>query len=119
MATTDRLLISKPSLSALRDLLRRYDTFVSGALLFILALALRLYRLDAQSLWLDEGGTWAEVTGKGWLALLAELWSRDAAYPLYHVLRWASRATRSGRCASPRRWRARARSWRSTLPRAS
>ncbi|HEU5090577.1 MAG TPA: glycosyltransferase family 39 protein, partial [Roseiflexaceae bacterium] len=53
------------------------------------ALALRLYRLDAQSLWLDEGGTWAEVTGrtgKGWLAALAELWSPDAGYPLYHLL---------------------------------
>src|SRR5258706_10207541 len=86
MATTDRLLISSSNLSALRDLLRRYGAFVTGALLFILALALRLYRLDAQSLWLDEGGTWAEVTGKGWLALLAELWSRAAAYPLYHVL---------------------------------
>ncbi|HEU5089052.1 MAG TPA: glycosyltransferase family 39 protein, partial [Roseiflexaceae bacterium] len=42
-----------------------------------------------QSLWLDEGGTWAEVTGrtgKGWLAALAELWSPDAGYPLYHLL---------------------------------
>ena len=60
-----------------------------GVLLFVLALVLRLYRLDAQSLWLDEGGTWSEVTGrtgKGWLALLGELWSKDAAYPLYHIL---------------------------------
>src|SRR5262249_20178175 len=58
-------------------------------LLFALGLALRLYRLGAQSLWLDEGSTWSEVTGrtgKGWLALLAELFSKDAAYPLYHVL---------------------------------
>lgn len=50
------------------------------------ALALRLYRLGTQSLWLDEGGTWAEVTGRGWGALLADLWSKDAAYPLYHLL---------------------------------
>ncbi|HEU4328539.1 MAG TPA: DUF2723 domain-containing protein [Roseiflexaceae bacterium] len=53
---------------------------------FVLALALRLYRLDAQSLWLDEGGTWAEVTGRGWGALLADLLNPDAAYPLYHLL---------------------------------
>src|SRR3954469_10079045 len=60
-----------------------------GLLLFVLALLPRLYRLDAQSLWLDEGGTWSEVTGrtgKGWLALLGELWSKDAGYPLYHIL---------------------------------
>lgn len=57
--------------------------------LFLLALLPRLYRLGAQSLWLDEGGTWVEVTGrsgKGWLALIAELWSPDAGYPLYHLL---------------------------------
>jgi hypothetical protein len=60
-----------------------------GLLLFAIGLAPRLYRLGAQSLWLDEGGTWSEVTGrtgKGWLALLGELFSKDAAYPLYHVL---------------------------------
>src|SRR3954468_11035949 len=60
-----------------------------GLLLFVLALVPRLYRLGAQSLWLDEGGTWSEVTGrtgKGWLALFGELWSKDAAYPLYHLL---------------------------------
>src|SRR6476661_1671820 len=60
-----------------------------GLLLFVIALVPRLYRLGAQSLWLDEGGTWSEVTGrtgKGWLALLGELFSKDAAYPLYHIL---------------------------------
>ncbi len=60
-----------------------------GLLLFVIGLVPRLYRLGEQSLWLDEGGTWSEVTGrtgKGWLALLGELWSKDAAYPLYHVL---------------------------------
>src|SRR6266576_1854084 len=60
-----------------------------GRLLFLIALVPRLYRLDAQSLWLDEGGTWSEVTGrtgKGWLALLGELFRKDAAYPLYHIL---------------------------------
>ena len=30
----------------------------------------RLYNLGAQSLWLDEGGTWAEITSRGWPALL-------------------------------------------------
>ena len=62
---------------------------VPGLLLFVISLAARLYRLGAQSLWLDEGGTWSEVTGrtgKGWLALFGELWSKDAAYPLYHIL---------------------------------
>ncbi len=86
MATTNRLLISSPTRSTLRDLLRRYGAFITGALLFACALALRLYGLGAQSLWLDEGGTWAEVTGKSWPALLAELGSRTAAYPLYHLL---------------------------------
>lgn len=55
-------------------------------MLFVLALGLRLYRLGAQSLWLDEGGTWAEVTNKGWAALLLDLFSPRAAYPLYHLL---------------------------------
>ena len=59
---------------------------VAGALLFVLALALRLYRLGAQSLWLDEGGTWAEVTQRGWGALLRDLLSPNAAYPLYHLV---------------------------------
>jgi hypothetical protein len=60
-----------------------------GVLFFVLAFVPRIYRLGAQSLWLDEGGTWSEVigrTGKGWLALFGELWSKDAAYPLYHIL---------------------------------
>jgi mannosyltransferase len=57
-----------------------------GLLLMLGALLLRLYRLGAQSLWLDEGGTWTEVTGKGWGALFSELWSTNAAYPLYHLL---------------------------------
>src|SRR5438105_6339943 len=71
---------------AMRSLRRRVSP---GLLLFVIGLLLRLYRLGAQSLWLDEGGTWSEVTGrtgKGWLALLGELWSKDAGYPLYHLL---------------------------------
>ncbi len=56
------------------------------AALTFLAFGLRLYRLDAQSLWLDEGSTWVEVTGKGWLALFTELFSPNAGYPLYHLL---------------------------------
>src|SRR5581483_7790592 len=59
---------------------------LASALLFAAGLALRVYRLGAQSLWLDEGGTWAEVTGQGWAKLLADLWSTNAAYPLYHLL---------------------------------
>ena len=56
------------------------------ASVLLAGLALRLFRLGAQSLWLDEGGTWAEVTRKGWGALLADLISPDAAYPLYHLV---------------------------------
>jgi hypothetical protein len=53
--------------------------------LFALALALRLFRLDAQSLWLDEGSTW-QFTQLPWSALLRDLFDPTAAYPLYHVL---------------------------------
>ncbi|NWG21629.1 MAG: glycosyltransferase family 39 protein [Chloroflexi bacterium] len=62
---------------------------IPGGLLTVVALAIRLYRLDTQSLWLDEGSTWAEISGrsgKGWLALLAELFSPSAGYPLYHLI---------------------------------
>ncbi|HEY1013352.1 MAG TPA: glycosyltransferase family 39 protein, partial [Herpetosiphonaceae bacterium] len=50
------------------------------------ALALRLHRLGAQSLWLDEGGSWHEATQRSWGFLLAELWSPRSGYPLYHLL---------------------------------
>jgi hypothetical protein len=60
--------------------------FLFTAVLTILAFGLRMYRLDAQSLWLDEGSTWVEVTGKGWLTLFGELFSPNAGYPLYHLL---------------------------------
>ncbi len=52
----------------------------------LLALLLRLFRLDAQSLWLDEGGTWSQATTRSWGALLADLFSPRASYPLYHLL---------------------------------
>lgn len=57
-----------------------------SGLLFGLALALRLFRLDAQSLWLDEGGTWDTVTSRSWGGLVTDLWSARAGYPLYHLL---------------------------------
>jgi mannosyltransferase len=53
---------------------------------FAAALLLRLYRLGAQSLWLDEGSTWAQVTGNSWSRLAGDLFSPNAAYPLYHLL---------------------------------
>lgn len=53
--------------------------------LFVVALLLRLFRLDAQSLWLDEGSTWQTIQ-QPWGVLLRELFSPDAAYPLYHLL---------------------------------
>lgn len=59
--------------------------------LFGLALLVRLYRLDAQSLWLDEGSTWQMIQA-GWGALFADLFNPTSAYPLYHVLlkAWSS-----------------------------
>jgi mannosyltransferase len=53
---------------------------------FVFASLSRFWQLDAQSLWLDEGATWAEVTGKSYAVLMQELISPDAAYPLYHLL---------------------------------
>jgi hypothetical protein len=85
IAPSDKLAAEHQPL-ALRSAARRNTLALSSALLFGAALLIRLYRLGSQSLWLDEGGTWAEVTSKSWPALLAELWGRNAAYPLYHVL---------------------------------
>src|SRR5690242_9004416 len=73
-------------LAILRGFWRRHTVALVGLLLFLIGLGPRLYRLGAQSLWLDEGGTWAAVTGQSWGRLLAELVSPDSAYPLYHVL---------------------------------
>jgi hypothetical protein len=56
------------------------------AFAFMVALSTRLFGLGDQSLWLDEGATWAEITDKSLERLLWELISPDAAYPLYHVL---------------------------------
>ncbi|NJK79249.1 MAG: DUF2723 domain-containing protein [Chloroflexaceae bacterium] len=55
------------------------------ALLLGLALLVRLYRLDAQSLWLDEGSTW-RIIQASWRTLFDDLQSQAAAYPLYHLL---------------------------------
>ncbi|WP_298817302.1 glycosyltransferase family 39 protein [Chloroflexus sp.] len=49
------------------------------------ALVIRLYRLDAQSLWLDEGNSWA-MAMQPWSVLLLDLALPNAAYPLYHLL---------------------------------
>ncbi|NTU83441.1 MAG: hypothetical protein HGA45_29410 [Chloroflexales bacterium] len=53
--------------------------------LFAAALLARLYRLDAQSLWLDEGSSW-ELSRAGWAYLAGELLSPSSAYPLYHLM---------------------------------
>jgi hypothetical protein len=78
--------IAPPRLAVLRVLWRQHAARALGVFFLLLALALRVYRLAAQSLWLDEGGTWAEVTGQGWAKLVTDLWSPNAAYPLYHLL---------------------------------
>lgn len=66
--------------------LHQHQVLIIGLICFIIALAIRLYNLGAQSLWLDEGSTWSEVTTKGWGVLLADLISPNAAYPLYHLV---------------------------------
>jgi len=73
-------------LAILRGFWRRHTVLSIGLSVLIIGLGPRLYRLGAQSLWLDEGGTWAAVTGQSWGRLLADLVSPNAAYPLYHLL---------------------------------
>jgi mannosyltransferase len=73
-------------LAALRGFWRQHTIHLASSLLLLIGLAVRLYRLGAQSLWLDEGGTWAVVIGQTWGRLIADLGSTDAAYPLYHLL---------------------------------
>jgi 4-amino-4-deoxy-L-arabinose transferase-like glycosyltransferase len=53
--------------------------------LLLLALLVRFYRLDAQSLWLDEGSSW-QLARASWASLLGELLNPTAGYPLYHLL---------------------------------
>lgn len=53
--------------------------------LFLVALLPRVFGLDAQSLWLDEGSTWQTIR-QSWGRLLLELGSPVSAYPLYHLL---------------------------------
>ncbi|NTW98278.1 MAG: hypothetical protein HGB28_07005, partial [Oscillochloris sp.] len=59
--------------------------FVAPLSLFLIALAIRVYRLDAQSLWLDEGSSW-QMARLPWGDLLRDMLSPTAAYPLYHLL---------------------------------
>lgn len=51
-----------------------------------LAVLTRLARLDAASLWLDELGAWAVVTGASFTELLGLMLDPRAGYPLYHLL---------------------------------
>lgn len=62
-----------------------WQSALVAAALFGLALLARVYRLDAQSLWLDEGSSWA-LSRAGWGHLLGELLNPTAAYPLYHLV---------------------------------
>ncbi|NOK60982.1 MAG: putative membrane protein [Chloroflexi bacterium AL-W] len=66
--------------------LRKHQVLMVGLTCFIVALAIRVYNLGAQSLWLDEGSTWSEVTSKGWSVLIGDLISPNAAYPIYHLV---------------------------------
>lgn len=66
--------------------IRRHILLLACGGSFAAALALRIYRLDAQSLWLDEGNTWAEVVGNNWHTLIGDLVRPTSAYPLYYLL---------------------------------
>jgi len=55
-------------------------------LAYVATIAIQAWHLGTQNLWLDEGATWAEITQKSTGALALELLSKDAAYPLYHLL---------------------------------
>lgn len=68
-----------------RSAVGRWLATTTGMLLFALALGVRMIWLDHQSLWLDEGSTW-QMIQHSWGALLWDLVSLDAAYPLYHLL---------------------------------
>ena len=72
-------------MTAFQQYIRAYASLLVGLALFGLALLLRLYHIETQSLWLDEGSTW-QFTRMGWGTLLADLFSPTAAYPLYHLL---------------------------------
>jgi len=71
--------------SGARAFAARHSLLLTGLGLFALALLARLYRLDAQSLWLDEGSSW-QMARQPWSALLLDLARPNAAYPLYHLL---------------------------------
>lgn len=64
----------------------KYPTRSISLGLLMVALGLRFFRLSSQSLWLDEGGTWSEATGRSWLSLFGDLFSPRQSYPLYHLL---------------------------------
>ncbi len=76
--------LAPPSANLARVLAVRWSMLAAGAIL-LLAGVLRLYRLAAQSLWLDEGSTWSLIQSD-WGTLFADLFSPAAAYPLYHLL---------------------------------
>ena len=63
--------------------------------ILLLSLAVRLYRLDALSLWFDEGYT-VKVTHMGLGETLAEC-ARDGHVPLYYLIlqRWVALSGRS------------------------
>ncbi|GAC1323492.1 MAG: hypothetical protein NVSMB25_19840 [Thermoleophilaceae bacterium] len=57
-----------------------------GALI-VLAAALRLWRIDHQSFWLDEAFT-AGLVGRGFGPMLATIPASESTPPLYYVLAW-------------------------------
>jgi hypothetical protein len=63
----------------------KWRPLVIWLIIGVTALTIRLYRLDAQSLWLDEGNSWA-MAMQPWGILFRDLLQPSAAYPLYHIL---------------------------------
>jgi len=56
--------------------------------IILIAFALRLFRLDQQSLWYDEGFTW--LLSQMELSSLIEWTARDIQPPFYYLVIWAS-----------------------------
>ena len=74
--------------SKIASLDTRTSLWLLAALLFFIALGLRLYRLSANPLWLDE--IYAYLLGERGLAALMQNSLHDPHPPLYYLFQWAA-----------------------------
>ncbi len=90
--------MTAPAIAPRRD---RWDVWLP-LLLFAGALALRLYRLNAEPLWLDE--LYGVQLGRlGLSAILSNSWFEPTP-PLFHVLAWLGSGFNTARAAWAYRW---------------